>query len=77
VSTQHTPYKLVYGLVPLLLTEFIVPINQTLVEKDGSWMNALLDRMEDLVLFYDKNIIARKNINYIQILRKHHKDDEK
>jgi hypothetical protein len=42
VSTQHTPYKLLYGLMPLLPTKFIVPTNQTLAEKDGSWMNALL-----------------------------------
>jgi hypothetical protein len=41
VSTQHTPYELVYGLMPLLPIEFIVTINQKLVEKDGSWMNAL------------------------------------
>jgi hypothetical protein len=36
VSTQHTPYKLVYGLMTLLFIEFIVPTNQTLAEKDGS-----------------------------------------
>jgi hypothetical protein len=36
VSTQHTPYKFVYGLTSLLPTEFIVPTNQTLAEKDGS-----------------------------------------
>jgi hypothetical protein len=29
VSTQHTPYELVYGLMPLLPIEFIVPTNQT------------------------------------------------
>jgi hypothetical protein len=42
VSTQHTPYELIYGLMPLLPIEFIVLTNQTLVKKDGSWMNALL-----------------------------------
>jgi hypothetical protein len=41
VSTQHTPYELVYGLMPLLPIEFIVPTNQKLAKKDGSWMNAL------------------------------------
>jgi hypothetical protein len=43
VSTQHTPYKLVYGLIQLLVSEFMVPTNRTLVEKDESWTNALLN----------------------------------
>jgi hypothetical protein len=30
VCTQHTPYKLVYGLMPLLPTEFIAPSEQLL-----------------------------------------------
>jgi hypothetical protein len=33
--------------------------------------------MENLVLFDEKMIIARDNINYIHILLKHQKDDEK
>ncbi len=33
--------------------------------------------MEDLVLLDEKKIVARENINYIQILRKHQRDDEK
>jgi hypothetical protein len=40
-------------------------------------MNALLVRMEDLVLLDEKMIIAGKNIVYIQILWKHQRDDEK
>jgi hypothetical protein len=33
--------------------------------------------MEDLILFDEKKIIAAENIDYIQILRKHQRDDEK
>jgi hypothetical protein len=33
--------------------------------------------MEDLVLLDDKRIIVEENINYIQTLRKHQRDDEK
>jgi hypothetical protein len=33
-------------------------------------MNALLVQMEDLVLLDEKKIIARKNIDYIQIFKK-------
>jgi len=44
--------------MPLLLTKFIVPTNRTLVEKDGSWMNALLVQMEDLILLHEKKIRA-------------------
>jgi hypothetical protein len=34
-------------------------------------MNALLVRMEDLILLDEKRIITRENIDYIQIIRKH------
>jgi hypothetical protein len=40
-------------------------------------MNALLVQMEDLFLFDEKKIIIGKNIDYIRILRKHQKDNEK
>ncbi len=40
-------------------------------------MNALLIWMENLVLLDEKRIRVRKNIDYIQILRKHKKYDEK
>jgi len=39
-------------------------------------MDALLVRMEDLILLDEKNI-TRKNLDYIEILRKHQRDDEK
>jgi len=45
--------------MPLLPTKFIVPTNQTLVEKDDSWMNALLVQMEDLILLDEKRIIFK------------------
>lgn len=34
-------------------------------------MNALLVRMEDLILLDEKRSITRENIDYIQIIRKH------
>jgi hypothetical protein len=58
-------------LMPLLPIEFIVLTNQTLAKKDGSWMNALLVRMENLIMLDEKKIITRENIDYIQIIRKH------
>jgi ABC-type molybdate transport system substrate-binding protein len=33
--------------------------------------------MEDLILLAKKRIIARENINYIQTLRKHQRNNEK
>jgi len=33
--------------------------------------------MENLILFNEKRIIAGENIDYIQILQKHQRDDEK
>lgn len=33
-------------------------------------MNVLVVKMENLILFDEKKIIARKNINYIQVLLK-------
>jgi len=38
------------------LPKFILPINRTLVEKDGSWMNTLLVQMEDLVIIDEKKL---------------------
>ncbi len=40
-------------------------------------MNALLVRMRDLVIFDEKRIVVRENIDYIQILKKYQRDDEK
>jgi hypothetical protein len=60
VSTQHTPYDLVYGLMPLLPIKSIIPTNRTFIEKDGSWMNALLVQMKDLVLFNGKKDHCRR-----------------
>jgi len=48
--------------MPLLPTKFIVPTNRTLVEKDGSWMNALLIQMEDLILLHEKKLKHEKNL---------------
>jgi hypothetical protein len=36
--------------MPLLPTKFIIPTNRTFAEKDGSWMNALLVQMKDLIM---------------------------
>ncbi len=77
VSTQHTPYKLIYRLMPLLPTKFIVPTNQTLVEKNNNWMNAWLVWMEDLLILNEKRIVVGSNIEFIQIIWKHKRDDEK
>jgi hypothetical protein len=44
--------------MPLLPTKLIVPTNRILVEKNGSWMNALLVQMEILILLDEKNIRA-------------------
>jgi hypothetical protein len=46
--------------MPLLPTEFIVLTNQTFVEKNGSWMNALLVQIEYLVLFDEKIYIIKR-----------------
>lgn len=59
--------------MPLLPTKFIVPSNQTLVQKDDNWINALLVRMKDLVLLDEKRIVT---ILYPNIF-KNQKDDEK
>jgi hypothetical protein len=65
VSTQHTPYILVYRLMPLLCTKFIVPTNQILVEKDNNWMNSLLNQMEDLIILNKKRIVVGEKIDYV------------
>ncbi len=40
VSTQHTPSELIYGLMPLLLIEFMIPITKQLLRRMGArWMH--------------------------------------
>jgi hypothetical protein len=61
VSTQHKPYELIW--VNAIITYWIIVLtNQTFSEKDGSWMNALLVWVENLVLHDEKRIIAWENI---------------
>jgi len=48
-----------------------------LAKKDNNWINALLIQMEYLVIFDEKRIVVGENIDYIQILWKHKKNDEK
>jgi hypothetical protein len=59
--------------MPLLLTKFIVPTNRTLVEKDGSWMNALLVQMEDLIWIMKKKLEHEKKLiisKYLENIKK-------
>ena len=48
VATGHSPFKLVYGLLPLMPTEYIVPTQQTTTDLDFTEHRVLAARTADL-----------------------------
>ena len=48
VTTHHTPYQLVYGLQPMLPTEYVIPTYMNDIDRDYSVGQVLAARMEDL-----------------------------
>jgi hypothetical protein len=55
ITTQHNPYELIYGLMLLLPTKVIIPMNWTSVKRNENMENALLIQMKDLVLLNEKH----------------------
>jgi transposase InsO family protein len=55
ITTQHSPYELIYGLMLLLPTKVIIPMNWTSVKRNGNMENALLIQMKYLVLLNEKH----------------------
>ena len=45
VTTHHTPYQLVYGLQPMLPTEYVIPTYRNDVDRDYSVGRVLAARM--------------------------------
>ena len=48
VATDHSPFKLVYGLLPLMPTEYIVPTQRTTTDLDFTQHRVLAARIADL-----------------------------
>jgi hypothetical protein len=76
ITTRHSPYELIYGLMLLLPIKVLIATNWMCVKWNENMKNALLIQMEDL-FYWMKNIIARKNMSYIRLLWKHQQDDDK
>ncbi len=55
ITTQHSPYELIYGLMLLLPTKVLILTNWTSVKRNGNMENALLIQMQDLVLLNEKH----------------------
>jgi hypothetical protein len=55
ITTQHSPYELIYGLMLFLFTKVIIPTNWTTVKRNGNMENALLIQMKDFLLLNEKN----------------------
>jgi len=76
VTIQYTPFKLVYGIQPIMLAKFVVPIKRVhnlLQEK----LNKITKvRMEDLFKLDETHWQARKIIDHIQLLRKEQRDEK-
>ena len=48
VASSHSPFKLVYGLLPLMPTEYIVPTQRTTIDLDFTQYRVLAARTVDL-----------------------------
>jgi hypothetical protein len=70
MTTQYTPFKLVYGSQPIMPTKFAIPIKRirNLPHEDRN--KAIRVRMEDLFKLDEIRWQTKDNINHIQLLHK-------
>jgi hypothetical protein len=77
VTTQFSPFELVYGTQPIMLAEFMVPtkIIRDVPTKD---LNQTIHvRMEDLIRLDEECWCVGENINHIQLLQKENWDEKR
>jgi hypothetical protein len=70
MTTQFTPFELIYGMQPIMPTEFTFPteIIKDVPTKDLN--QAIHVRMEHLIQLDEQHWFVGQNINHIQLLQK-------
>jgi hypothetical protein len=76
VTTQYTPFELVYNTQPIMPAEFAI-LTKRVHDLPHEDLNKYIRiKMEDLFRLDGIHWQAEKNINHIQLLRKEQKDEK-
>jgi hypothetical protein len=70
VTTQYTPFKLVYGTQPIMPVEFAIPTKKNCDLSQEDLDKAIWVKMENLCRLDGTCWQAKENINHIQLLHK-------
>jgi hypothetical protein len=77
VTTQFMPFELVYGIQPVMPTEFMVPTKRIRDIPIKDFDQAIHLRMENLVKLGEERWHANENINHIQLFGKENWDEKR
>jgi hypothetical protein len=70
VTTQYTPFELVYGIQTIMSIEFVVPTKKNCNLPEEDLNKAIQVRMEDLFKLDEIHWQVGENIDHIQLLHK-------
>ncbi len=76
MTTQYTPFKLVYSTQPIMSAKFAIPTKRIHDLPQEDLNKAIRVRMEDLFKLDKIRWQAGENINHIQLLRKENRDEK-
>ncbi len=76
VTTQYTPFELVYSAKPIMPIELVIPNKWVCDILQEDLDKAIRVRIEDLFRLDEIHWKASENINHIQLLHKEQKDEK-
>jgi hypothetical protein len=76
VTTQYTPFELVYNLQIIMLAEFVVLTKRFYDVPQEDLDKVIHVRMEDLFRLDETRWQVEENINHIQLLHKKQRDEK-
>jgi hypothetical protein len=77
MTTQYTPFELVYGIQPIVPIEFVVPTKRICDLPQEDLNKVIQVRMEDLFKLDETHWQANENITHIQLLCKEQRDEKR
>jgi hypothetical protein len=76
VTIQYTPFELVYGIQPIMSTQFAIPTKRVCNLPQEDLNKVIQVRTEDLFRLNEIRKQAKENINHIQLLCKEQRDEK-
>ncbi len=76
MTTQFTPFELVYGTQPIMPVEFTVPTKRIRDVPTKDLNQAIHVKMEDLIRLDEECWHVDENINHIHLLQKENWDEK-